>query len=374
MKFVRMILWKEFLHIKADPLMIRLITIPVLIQLFVMGYALTVEVKNIPIIICDRSNTPQSREVVSIIKQSDKFVYKGAAHENEVRALIYKGVAKIAIVIPGDFTRSMESKSGGSIQIIADGQDANSSNVALGYCKAIISVWAKNRLAYKFEQAGMDIDQLIPVKISTSILYNPMLEPTWYMIPALSVLLVTIVTSLLTGLSIVRERESGTFEQLMVTPIKPIHIIFGKIAPFAIIGLLEISAVLIIATLFFKIPFNGNLVILFAFAIVYMISSLGIGIFVSTITRTPQQVLFLIWFVLIFFILLSGFFVPVENMPQWIQSITYFNPVRFFMFAVREIFLKGTGFAGLWEEFVILLGIGFSVFSMAILSFNRRAS
>jgi ABC-2 type transport system permease protein len=374
MKFIRMILWKEFLHIKADPLMVRLITIPVLLQLFVIGYALTVEVKNIPIIVCDRSNTPQSREVVSLIRQSDRFKYMGSAHEHEARALIYKGVAKIAIIIPRDFTRSLESKSGGSIQIIADGQDANSSNVALGYCKAIISGWAKNRLAYKLEQAGMDIDRLIPVTISTNILFNPMLKSTWYMIPALSVLLVTIVTSLLTGLSIVRERENGTFEQLMVTPIKPIHIIFGKITPFAIIGLLEISVVLLIATVWFKIPFLGKILVLFTFAIAYMVSSLGIGIFVSTITRTPQQVLFLTWFVLIFFILLSGFFVPVENMPHWVQSITYANPVRFFMFAVREIFLKGSGFAELWEEFLILLGIGSFVFSMALLSFNRRAS
>jgi ABC-2 type transport system permease protein len=373
MKFIRMILWKEFLHIKADPLMVRLITIPVLLQLFVIGYALTVEVKNIPILICDRSNTPQSREVVSLIRQSDRFVYKGSAHEHEAHALIYEGVAKIAILIPKDFTRSMESKSGGSIQIIADGQDANSSNVALGYCKAIISGWAKNRLAHKLEKAGMDIDRLIPVTVSTNILYNPMLKSTWYMIPALSVLLVTIVTALLTGLSIVRERESGTFEQLMVTPIKPIHIIFGKIIPFAIIGLLEITVVLIIATVWFKIPFQGNILVLFTFAIAYMISSLGIGIFISTITRTPQQVLFLTWFVLIFFILLSGFFVPVENMPHWVQSITYANPVRFFMFAVREIFLKGTGFEGLWEEFLILLSIGAFVFSLALLSFNRRA-
>lgn len=374
MKFIRMILWKEFLHIKADPLMIRLMTIPVLLQLFVIGYALTVEVKNIPIIVCDRSNTPQSREIVSLIRQSDRFIYKGSAHEHEARKLIYEGVAKIALIIPRDFSRSIEGKAGGSIQIIADGQDANSSNVALGYCKAIISGWTKSRLIFKLEQAGIDIDRLIPIKISANILYNPMLKSTWYMIPALSVLLVTIVTSLLTGLSIVRERERGTFEQLMVTPIKPIHIIFGKIIPFAIIGLLEITVVLIIATVWFKIPFLGNIIILFTFAIAYMISSLGIGIFVSTITRTPQQVLFLIWFVLIFFILLSGFFVPVENMPHWIQSITYANPVRFFMFAVREIFLKGTGFSGLWDEFLILLSIGTFVFSLALLSFSRRAS
>lgn len=374
MNYIRIILWKEFLHIKADPLMMRLITIPVFIQLFVLGYALTTEVTNIPIIICNYSNAPESKEISALIKQNQRFVYQGSTSEQEALNLIFQGKAKMALVIPQDFSRSLSNQSGSKVKIIVDGQDANSSNVALGYCKAIISQWARQQLSYKLKQQGIDIHQIIPLTIATNILYNPSLKSTWYMIPALSVLLVTIVTSLLTGLSIVKERENGTFEQLMVTPVKPWHIIIGKIIPFAIIGLVEISLVLLVATLWFHIPFKGNLAILFGFAIIYMISSLGIGIFVSTIARTPQQVLFLIWFVLIFFILLSGFFLPVENMPDWIQKLTYINPVRFFMFTVRELFLKGAAAQQLWRELVLLASIGITVFSLALLSFSRRTS
>jgi len=372
MNFIRMILWKEFLHIKADKLMVRLITVPVLIQLFVIGYALTVEVKNIPIAACDRSNTPQSRELLSRIQRFDRFIFKGVFPETAAKELLYRGEAKMVVIIPADFSKEILDKEGSAVQLIADGQDANSSKVALGYCSMIIGNWARHKLEFRLTQMGMDIKTLIPVEINIDILFNSMLKSTWFMIPALAELLITIVTALLTGFSIVKERENGTFEQLMVTPVKSIHVIIGKAVPFIIIGLIEMSVVMLVATFWFKIPFRGSLVTLFVFALTYMISSLSIGIFTSTVTRSSQQVLFLTWFILIFFILLSGFFIPVENMPRWVQILTYINPVRFFMVAVRDIFLKGSGFMLLLNELRTLLIIGISVFGMAFISFRRR--
>ena len=194
------------------------------------------------------------------------------------------------------------------------------------------------------------------------------------MVPALVVLLVTMVTGLLSGLSIVKEKEKGTFEQLMVTPLHPAHLIFGKTVPYFIIGLLELMVFLVLAILWFRIPFRGEVGTFLLFGAVYMLSSLGIGMFTSTIARTPQQVLFLIWFILIFFILLSGFFMPVENTPLWVQRITLANPVRYFMFAVRELFLKGTTLRELWRELAAMGAIGMAVFGGALALFHRRVS
>ena len=221
---------------------------------------------------------------------------------------------------------------------------------------------------------GMRADAVMPVWVTPTVLYNPMLKSSWYMIPGLVVILVTMITSLLTGLSIVREKERGTFEQLMVTPLQPLQVVLGKIIPFAIIGLGEICAFLLLATLWFGIPFRGSLVTLFGFALMYMVSSLGIGIFTSTVARTSQQVLFLVWFILLFFLLLSGFFIPIENMPKWVQTITLGNPVRFFMFAIREIFLKASGFEELWREALAMGCIGATVFGLSLLFFSRKAA
>jgi len=193
------------------------------------------------------------------------------------------------------------------------------------------------------------------------------------MVPALVVLLVTMVTSLLSGLSIVKEKEAGTLEQLMVTPVKPIHVIFGKTVPYLIIGIIELCVFLIFATMWFKIPFRGSFLVFILFGCIYMISSLGIGILTSTVAKTPQQVLLLIWFILMCFILLSGFFIPVENMPQWIQMVTVVNPVRYFMFVVREIFLKGSDITYLWQEALYMLFTGIMVFGASIVFFQRKA-
>jgi len=179
------------------------------------------------------------------------------------------------------------------------------------------------------------------------------------------------VTALLTGFSIVREKESGTLEQLMVTPVKPIHIVVGKTIPFFLIGVVELMVALTMAQVWFKVPFRGTYLTLLGFSGIYMLSSLGIGIFTSTIARTQQQALFIIWFFLLFFLLLSGFFMPVENMPHWVQIVTYVNPVRYFMFVLREIFLKGSGFPELWRQALAMAAIGISVFTFSVFKFNR---
>jgi ABC-2 type transport system permease protein len=374
MNRTRLMIWKEFAHIKADKFSLRLMIFPVFGMLFILGYALNTEVKNIDITVVDLSLTPQSRSLTETIRGNPLFRWRPpAATVGEARRRIDQGEIKAVLVIPSDFARALASSDGARVQLLVDGQDANSANVSRGYLNAIISQWAMQRFEKSLAARGVRLESLIPVRVSPLVLFNPMLRSTWYMVPALVVLLVTIITGLLSGLSIVREKEAGTFEQLMVTPVEPHHLIIGKTVPYLIIGTAEICVFLAIAVLWFRIPFNGNFLVLLLFGVVYMMSSLGIGILTSTIARTAQQVLFLIWFIMIFFILLSGFFIPIDNMPHWVQQITRINPVRYFMFAVREMFLKGSGVQELWRELLSMLAIGLTVFVAAVSLFHRRA-
>jgi ABC-2 type transport system permease protein len=373
--FIRVITWKELKQIKADPLMIRLIIFPVLLQMFVMGYALTTEVKNTTLTVVDKSNTPQSASLIQNFTHNPLFVYSGqSSSELDARNKIDKGLSRLALIIPEDFTLDLDRGTGATVGLFIDGQDANSSNVAAGYAQSIIMGWDLKYLRKKLAAMGVRIENVLPVNVRPVILFNPMLKSTWYMVPGLAVVLVTIVTAMLTGLSIVKEKESGTLEQLMVTPISSLQVILGKVAPLIIIGLVELCAVLVFATLWFGVPFKGNVLTLLLFGFIYMTSSLGIGILTSTIAKTPQQVLFLTFFILIFFLLLSGFFIPVENMPGWVQKVTIVNPLRYFMFIIREIFLKGSGLLELWHQGLAMLCIGVCVFTGALLTFHRKVS
>jgi ABC-2 type transport system permease protein len=276
-------------------------------------------------------------------------------------------------VIPPTFAADVNTNDGGRVQLLVDGGDANSANVSRGYLSAIISGWAMKRFGRDLEKRGVRVESLIPVTVSPVILFNPLLKPRWYMVPALVVLLVTMITGILSGLSIVREKESGTLEQLMVTPVEPYHVIIGKTIPYVLIGLAEMCVFLLFAVLWFRIPFHGNFFVFLLFGVVYMMSSLGIGILTSTVARTPQQVLFLIFFIMIFFILLSGFFFPIENMPRAARYMSAVTPVRYFMFVLRAMFLKGAGLAELWRELFYMAIIGTTVFSAAVMLFHRRA-
>lgn len=377
MNLIKLMIWKEFAHIRADKFSVRLMIFPVFGMLFILGYALTTEVKNIDVAVVDQSMTPESWSLAQSIRSNYLFRWKpAAATVEEARRRLDKGEIKAALVIPPDFARNLKAAGGAPgahVQLLVDGQDANSSNVSRGYLSAIISQWSMQRFTHDLEAQGIRVESLIPVAVSPVILFNPQLKSSWYMVPALVVILVTIITGLLSGLSIVKEKEAGTLEQLMVTPVEPHHIIIGKTVPYLFIGMAEICIFLSLAVLWFRIPFRGNFFELLLFGIVYMISSLGIGILTSTVARTPQQVLFMVWFIMIFFILLSGFFIPIDNMPLWVRNISRVNPVRYFMFAVREMFLKGSGLTELWRELLSMFVIGITVFGASVTLFHRKA-
>lgn len=392
MNLFGVIIRKEFAQLRRDKLSLRLMFIMPMVQMIVLGYALTTEVKHTPVAVLDHDGGPDSRSLIQAVANNDLFRFQGGAEsETDLRAMLDRGDIKLGIIIPRGFSRQLETATrlnpnggmpslglgpqggGALLQLWVDGQDANSAGVARGYLSAVLNQWAMRRLGARLEASGLRMDQLIPVATDVNVLFNPLLQSTWYMVPGIAVILVTMVTALLTGFSIVREKEAGTLEQLMVTPLKPIHVVVGKAVPFFFIGVAELMFALVIAQLKFQVPFRGNYLTLLAFTSAYMLSSLGIGILTSTIARTQQQALFIIWFFLLFFMLLSGFFLPVANMPDWVQTVTLANPVRWFMYVLREMFLKGSGFAELWRQGLAMLAIGGTVFAFAVLKFNRKA-
>jgi ABC-2 type transport system permease protein len=389
----RVIIRKEFAQLKRDKTSLRLMIMIPLVQMMLLGYALTTEVKHTPVAVLDHDGGPDSRSLIQAVANNTLFKFQGHAEsEADLREMLDRGRVKLGIIIPQGFSRQLESATrlnpgsggptlglgpegtGALVQLWVDGQDANSAGVARGYLSAVLNQWAMHHLGARLEASGIRLDQMIPVATDASVLFNPLLKSTWYMIPGIAVILVTMVTALLTGFSIVREKETGTLEQLMVTPLKPIHVVVGKAVPFFIIGVIELMVALAFGQLKFGVPFRGNYLTLLAFTACYMLSSLGIGIFTSTVARTQQQALFIIWFFLLFFMLLSGFFLPVANMPHWVQIVTLANPVRWFMYVLREMFLKGSGFAELWRQGLAMLAIGCTVFTFAVLKFNRKAA
>ena len=391
MNLFRVVVWKEFTQLKRDKTSLRLMIMMPMVQMMLLGYALTTEVKHTPVAVVDHDGSPKARSLTEAVAHNALFDFRGtAASEADLRAQLDRGGIKLGIIIPAGFSRSLEratrieagngapalgggAAEGARIQLWVDGQDANSAGVARGYLGAVLNQWAMGQLASRLESQGIRLDQVLPLATDASVLFNPLLKSTWYMIPGIAVILVTMVTALLTGFSIVKEKEAGTLEQLMVTPLKPIHVVVGKAAPFFIVGVAELMVALAVGRFRFGVPFRGSILVLLVFSACYMLSSLGIGIFTSTVARTQQQALFIIWFFLLFFMLLSGFFLPVENMPHWVQIVTLANPVRWFMHVLREMFLKGSGFVELWREGLAMLAIGGTVFTFAVLKFNRKA-
>jgi ABC-2 type transport system permease protein len=382
-KLLRLIVWKEFQHLRRDPTALRMLLLLPIVQLFVLGSALTTEVRHTPIAVLDHCACPASASLARAAVSPPLFRDMGFARsEDELREWLDADRIRAALIIPADFGSRLDAKladpfsnkPGAPVGVWVDGQDASSANIARGYLNAIVNQWASERLQGRMEANGRRLDEALPVRVRVAILFNPLLVSSWYMVPGVAVILVTMVTALLTGFSIVREKEAGTLEQLLVTPVKPVHIVLGKAAPFFLIGFAQLFLALGVARLWFGIPFRGSYAELALFCAAYMLSSLGVGILTSTIARTMQQALFLIWFFLIFFLLLSGFFLPVQNMPHWVQLVTYANPVRWFMEVLRSMFLKGSGLGELWPHLVALLVIGGGVFGGAVALFHRKSA
>ena len=288
--------------------------------MFILGYAITTDVKHLSTVVCDLDHSPSSRELIEAFHYSGYFdLNHETRRPQEIRGFLDREKAVMGLVIPVHFSRDLKSGKRPKVQLILDGQNSNSSAIAMGYSQRIIQDFLQKKLEDRLRREPELLGFIHTIDPVVRVWYNPNLKSAYFMIPGIIALLITIVTALLTGLSIVREREIGTLEQLMVTPIKPWQLILGKVIPFAILGYIEFCIAITVAVLWWRIPFIGSIPTLALFIAAYVLTTLGLGVLISTTVKTQQQALFLIWFVIIFAILMSGFFLTIDNMPESLQ-------------------------------------------------------
>jgi len=361
---------KEVLELKQDPRLFGVVIIAPILQLTVLGYAATTDVKDVPVAIVDADRSTASRDLVHRFASSANFKIVGMpGSTDEIDRYLDRGEAWMAISIPANFGQAVANGRSVTLQIAADGTDSNSTTVAMGYAQSLIAGYSQDLAAAA--RPGQPVVALVTPEIR--VWFNPRLESRDFMIPGIVALLLLVVTTNLSAMAIVREKELGTLEQLSVTPLARWELITGKMLPYAAIGIIDVVLVLVVAINWFEVPMRGSIPLLFGMCLIYLMSTLGLGLFVSTISRTQQQAMMTsIFFFVMPMIYLSGFIFPIENMPAWIQPFTYLIPLRYFLVIVRGIFLKGLGLAVLWPQAVALFAWGAVVLALATLRSSKR--
>jgi ABC-2 type transport system permease protein len=374
MQQILYLIQKEFRQVFRDKPMLFIIFFAPLVQMIVLGFAMTVDVKNIKTIIADYDNSPVSRELGRKFENNPYFSVKGYLKgPSHIRKQIDGWKAQMAVVIPQDFAKNLELKLRPRIQIIVDGLDGNTAGIALGYAQGILSDYAAEIILLDQSYAAL-FRRTSLVEPQIRMWYNLDLESKNYMVPGLIAVLLTLISMFLSSMGLVREKEIGTLEQLMVTPIKIWQLILGKVLPFLVLGYLGLTLMLLVAFVVFQLTVAGSVTLLFGLSALYLLSTLGLGIFISTLAQTQQQAMFISWFFMVFMIFMSGFFFPIENMPAIIQKITYLDPMRYYVIILREIFLKGTSAKFLINEILSLLGFGLVILGLSSLKFRKRVS
>jgi ABC-2 type transport system permease protein len=376
------ILWKEFFQTLRDPRRRSLLIGPPLLQLVLFGYAVNLDVEHAPIAWMDMDRTPESRELLAAYQGSRYFrITALPATDNEVQDLMDHGkVQAVLRVLPG-YARDVKRGDSASLQILVDGTNSNTASIVASYATQIALTHAnktladrqKSRLVGLTTKIGGAAPAVTPILTAQSrVWFNPDLVSRVYFVPGVIVNIIALVTIMLTSMSIVREKEIGTMEQLLVTPVKPLELIIGKLLPFAAVGVVEVALVVVAALLIFHVPIRGNILLLFGCSLLYLLSTLGVGLFISTISQTQQQAMMASFFFFMPAMLLSGFAFPIRNMPPAAQYLTYLNPLRYFMQIVRDLFLKGVGVASLWQEILALFVFGVAILSLSALRFHKN--
>jgi ABC-2 type transport system permease protein len=360
---------KEVLELRQDPRLFGIVVMAPIIQLTVLGYAATTDVKDVPVVIVDADRSVRSRELVTRFDASDNFtVVDLLGSTGDIDPWLETGRAWMALSIPAGYGNLIERGETAALQVVADGTDSNSTNVALSYARVLVGGYAQDLLA---ERAGEAPERLVNAVIR--VWFNPDLESRDFMIPGIVALLLLVITTNLSAMAIVREKELGTLEQLNVTPLARWELIVGKLVPYGAIGMLDVVLVLIVAIFWFEVPMRGSISLLFAMSAVYLLSTLGLGLFISTVSATQQQAMMTTtFFFLTPMIYLSGFIFPIDNMPDWIQPVTYLIPLRYFLVILRGIFLKGVGLDVFWPQALALLGWGMAMLTLATLRSSKR--
>jgi len=366
------IIRKEFIQILRDPrTLIMTLVIPIM-QLFLLGYAATTDIKNIKLAVWDQSRSPQSRALLDAFRSSDYFtIAYDVGSQQEVRTLIENGKVRGALIIPPDYDRGLLN-SGAQVSMILDGSDATNGSTALSVSKLIGQSFATKVIAEQSALLGRSVSIVPPLDVRTQVWYNPDLASTYFMIPGVIGMILYAITTMLTATTIVRERERGTIEQLIVTPIRSWELVIGKILPYVVLAFLDTIEVLVIGHWWFGVPVRGDISLILGASGLLLLSSLGIGLFASTIANTQQEAMLTVWMTLLPGIFLSGFFFPLEAMPQFLQIVSYAIPLRYYLIVIRALLLKGVGPAAIQNELIALTLFGVIIMGAAALRFRKR--
>lgn len=358
---------KEFIQGLRDKNNLRMFFVVPLIQLILMGYAVNTDVKELDLDVYDQSQSPSSRQLIDAFKASDYFDVTDRQAESDGKPIwqleerFRRRDAEMAVIIPEDFAEKLVAGEPVTIGWVADGSDANAARTGLGYAGRIVRTFSEN------------VTGLRPnIELRYDYLFNSEAESRNFMVPGVVATLLTMLTLMMTSMAIVRERELGTLEQVLVTPMNTTTFMMGKITAFMIISLAIMGMTLQVGLWWFEIPFVGSHTLMFGLSIVYLMGTLGLGMFISTITHTQQQAMFLAWFFSIFALLTSGYFTPIANMPIWLQRVTLLNPMRYYIEVVRGIIMKGSGAMDLLPEIIAMVIFGAVVFSLAAMRFHKR--
>ncbi|HEY3374426.1 MAG TPA: ABC transporter permease [Candidatus Aquicultor sp.] len=364
---------KEFLQLKRDRRMLPLLFIAPIIQLILFGYVVQTEVKHIGIVLVDYDRTAESRVITEKFTNAGYFSIVGRVNsEQDMPQLIRSDKATIGLVVPKGFEQSIKAGRSAQLMLVLDGSDPNVGVQATQYAQGIIAARSQELMSKKLGAISAVVPHISSVESRVRVWYNPDLRSVNYMVPGLIGLILTIITTIITAIAIVKERERGTLEQLIVTPIKRWELILGKILPFVTIAFIELGIIAGVGVLWFGVPFRGSILLLLVLCIAFLFTTIGQGLLVSTISRTQHQAQMTAMFFMMPAILLSGFIFPIDNMPRIIQYVTYLIPLRYFLVIVRGIFLKGIGIHELWSQALILSLLGVLIFTASVLRFQKR--
>jgi ABC-2 type transport system permease protein len=371
MKRILHIIRKEFIQIRRDTGLMRMVVLSPLIQLLIYGYVVATDIRALPVVVLDQSESIESRRLVDRFISSGYFALEArAASLADVTEQLNSGRSIMAIVIPIDYAKDIRRGRAAKVQLLLDGTNSNTATIALGYANGIVGVENDDRLRENFSQKGLRIVQA-GIREEARVWFNPSLRAINYMVPGIICVLMMELMVPLTAFSLVRERERGTIEQLTVTPIRATEMLIGKTIPYVLIGLGDSALILAAGTFWFKVPIVGSLVTLVAFSSLFIMVVLGLGILIATLVGTQQQAALTAQFILVPNMLLSGFMFPIESMPKAMQLFTVILPMRYYLVIVRGIIMKGLGFADLWNEALALGILGVFIFSISWLRFRK---
>jgi len=369
---LKAMLIKEFIQVLRDPRMRFVVLVIPVFQTIVFGYAVNTDVRHVALAVYDLDNSSQSRELADRFVKSGYFdLYEHVHDEARARELIDRGEVKAILRMNHSFGEKLAGGSLAPVQFILDGTDSNTAGIALNYAARIVAGYGTQLQMESLSRAAGRPIAINGVELSSRAWFNENLESKNFFVPAVITNIVYIITMLLSSMAVVREKEIGTIEQVIVTPIGKGEFILGKTVPFILIGYINVIIISLVAVFWFDVPFRGSLLLLFGSTALFLMSSLGIGLLISTVSRTQQQAMMSAFFVIFPSMLLSGFAFPIDSMPPAVQWITYANPMRFFLVIIRAVFQKGSGFDILWPQLLALLIIGVTILSCAIMRFKK---